>query len=62
MINTSHIKELKERIKNGIRHDSWTNIDILDMLVMAEWLYLLDERVTKLEEEKELRFLKRRKK
>ena len=62
MISKSHIKELKGRIKSDIEHSIWTIIDDSDQSVMAEWLYLLDQRLTELEEEKEMKFLKRRKK
>ena len=62
MISKSHIKELKGRIKYDSDHNNWIIIDDSDQSVMAEWLYHLDQRLSELEEEKEMKFLKRRRK
>ena len=62
MLDLSYIRELKKEIKENLDRGVWTVIEETNVSIMAEWLYLLDERVTKLEEEKELKFLKKRKK
>ena len=50
------IEVLKKRVRMG----NGAIIGNSDLAAMASWLYNLDERVCKLEEEKVLKFLKRR--
>ena len=50
---------LVEEFKRKLRHHF---ADEEDIDVIAKWVQELDERVSKLEEEKELKFLKRRNK
>ena len=57
------VRELKKDIKQAIHNREWCDIDkdTVNIPLLLEWLYLVDERVRKLEEEKEMKFLKRRK-
>lgn len=49
-----------ETLKRRIRMGNGAIICNSDLASMANWLYDLEERVSKLEEEKEMKFLKRR--
>ena len=49
------VEEFKRRLRHHIADED-------DIDVIAKWVQELDERVSKLEEEKESKYLKRRKK
>ena len=51
------MRVLVEEFKRRLRHH-FADVDDID--VMSKWLEDLDERVEKLEEEREMKFLKRR--